>query len=60
MKKRSDLEKYYLSIKPIRELLNKGIINKDEYLKAESIIAEKYCIKIDNLYRLNSLTFESN
>lgn len=60
MKKRSDLEKYYLSITPIRELHNKGIINKDEYLKAESIIAEKYCIKIDNLYRLNSLTFESN
>ncbi len=56
---RSNLEKYYLSIAPIRELLNKGIINKEEYLKAESFIAEKYCIKIDNLYRLNNLTFEA-
>lgn len=60
MSKRSNLEKYYLSITPIRELHNKGIIDKDEYLKAESFIAEKYCIKTDNLYRLNHLTFEAN
>jgi len=54
--KRSDLEKYHLSIAPIKSMFDQGIINKSEYLKAESFLADKYCIKNGNLYRLNHLT----
>ena len=54
--KRSDLEKYYLSIAPIKSMFDQGIINKSEYLKVESFLSNKYCIKNGNLYRLNHLT----
>jgi len=54
--KRSDLEKYYLSIAPIRSMYEQGLLTDDEYLKSEQIIADKYCIKDNNLYRLNDLT----
>lgn len=36
-----------------------GIIDKHDYLKAELYLAEKYCIKKGNLYRLNDLTIPS-
>ena len=54
--KRSDLEKYYLSVAPIKSLYDQGIINKTEFIKSETFLADKYCIKIGNLYRLNNLT----
>lgn len=53
---RSNLEKYYLSMTPIKSMFEKGIISKQEYQKAESYLADKYCIKKGNLYRLNNLT----
>lgn len=53
---RSNLEKYYLSIAPIKEMFTKGILSRNNYLKAEVFLAEKYCIKKGNLYRLNNLT----
>jgi len=53
---RSDLEKYYLSMKPFETMLESGIITSQEYQKAESFLAKKYCIKKDSLYRLISLT----
>ncbi len=57
--KRSNLEKYILSITPIRLMLEKEIMTKQDYQKAESHLAEKYCIKKGNLYRLIHLTIPS-
>jgi hypothetical protein len=54
--KRSNLEKYYLSMAPIKEMFDMGTITNPEYQKAESFLADKYCIKKGNLYRLNNLT----
>jgi hypothetical protein len=54
--KRSNLEKYYLSLAPIKSMLEQEIITKSDYQKAESYLANKYCINKGNLYRLNLLT----
>lgn len=54
--KRSSLEKYFLSIVPVKLMLEKGVITKQEYLRAESFLADKYCIKNGHLYRQNNLT----
>jgi len=53
---RSDLEKYYMSIEPIKAMFEEGVITKSEYIKSEAFLADKYCIKNGNLYRLNHLT----
>jgi len=58
--KRSNLEKYYLSVAPIKLLFEKGELTKQDYLKAESFLADKYCIKIGNLYRFIDLTIPRN
>ena len=58
--KRSNLEKYYLSIAPVKLMLEKGVITKQDYIKAESFLADKYCIKNGHLYRLNNLTIPRN
>lgn len=57
---RSNLEMYYLSIRPMKLMYGKGFIIKQDYLKAESFLAEKYCIKKGNLYRLIDLTIPRN
>ena len=53
---RSNLEMYLLSIAPIKTMFDQKIISKIEFIKAESLIADKYGIKNGNLYRLNNLT----
>ncbi len=53
---RSNLEQYLLSIQPAKSMRDEGIITYQEYSKIELFLAEKYCIKKDNLYRLNDLT----
>jgi hypothetical protein len=35
---------------------NREILNEADFQKAESVLASKYCIKKDSLYRLNDLT----
>ena len=57
---RSNLEMYYLSLAPIKLMYDEGLITKQDYTKAESILAEKYCIKKGNLYRLIDLTIPRN
>ena len=57
---RSNLEKYYLSMAPIKKMFDIGTITNSEYQKAESFLAEKYCIKKGNLYRLIDLTIPRN
>ena len=56
---RSNLEKYYISLKPIMHLFEQELISKNGYQKAEVYLAKKYCIKKGNLYRLNHLTIPS-
>lgn len=58
--KRSNLEKYLLSISPINEMYKNGLLIKKEYLEAEDFLAKRYCINKGNLYRLNDLTIPPN
>ncbi len=53
---RSSFEKYLLSIVPIKTMFDIGLLAKQEYNNAEHYLAEKYCIKKGNLYRLFDLT----
>jgi hypothetical protein len=39
----------------INKMYEKEMINKSEFLIAEEMIAKKYCIKKDNIYRSNHL-----
>jgi hypothetical protein len=56
---RCSLEKYLLSIVPIKTMFDIGLLAKQEYNKAEHYLAEKYCIKKGNLYRRIDLTIPS-
>lgn len=51
----SNLERFVASLSIVKSLLFKGEISKEEYYKAENHLAEKHCIKIDNLHRPNDL-----
>jgi len=53
---RSNLEKYLLSAVPVKTMFDMGLLVKQEYNQAEHYLADKYCIKKGNLYRLIDLT----
>ena len=53
---RSNLEKYLLSIVQVKTMFNMGLLVKQEFNQAEHYLADKYCIKKGNLYRLIDLT----
>ena len=53
---RSNVEKYLLSVVPVKTMFNMGLLAKQEYNQAEHYLSEKYCIKKGNLYRLIDLT----
>lgn len=40
----NNIECYLLSIDVIKNMLNLGIINHEDYIKAEQFLANKYCI----------------
>ena len=50
-----NIEQYYASLVHLVVMKNKGILNDADYLKAESVLASKYRIKKDSLYRANDL-----
>ncbi len=50
-----NIEQYYASLIQFVSMKNKGIINDADFIKAESFLASKYCIKKDSLYRANDL-----
>jgi len=50
-----NIELYYSSLVHLIAMKNKGILNEADFLKAESVLASKYCIKKDSLYRSNNL-----
>lgn len=52
---RSNLEKYYYAIANLKQMQNHSVISLADYIKAESFLAEKYCIKNGSLYRSNDL-----
>jgi len=56
----SNVEKYLLSVEPVKTMLDMGLLVKHEYNQAEHYIADKYCIKKGNLYRLIDLTIPSS
>jgi hypothetical protein len=53
---RSNVEKYLLSVVPVKTMLDMGLLIKQDYNQAEHYLADKYCIKKSNLYRLIDLT----
>lgn len=57
---RSNVEKYLLSVVLVKSMFDKDLLAKQEYNQAEHYLAEKYCIKKGNLYRLNDLTIPPN
>ena len=50
-----NVEQYYSSLVHLIAMRNKGILNDADFLKAEAVLANKYCIKRDSLYRANDL-----
>lgn len=52
---RISIENYYLSLIVIKSMLKLEIIGYAEFRKAESLIAERNCIKDGSIYRTNDL-----
>ncbi len=50
-----NIESYYSSLVHLIAMKNRGILNEADFQKAESVLASKYCIKKDSLYRANYL-----
>lgn len=48
-------ESYLTSLLVFKNMMIKGILTSDEYIKAENLLAKKYCINKGNLYRQNDL-----
>ena len=51
----NELNLYIAEVSLIKEMLEQGIIDKDDFLKAETYLAKKHCIKDKSIYRLNKL-----
>ena len=48
---RSKLESYLASMMQAKKMLSQGIVSSDDYIKIDTIIAEKYGISSCSLYR---------
>ena len=46
---------YYNALRQAKSMLNKGIIDADEFDKIEEKLSEKYCINSMSIYRYNNL-----
>ena len=51
MENRENVLGYTLAVMMAEELLNKGIISKEEYGKIELKYCEKYCINLSSIFR---------
>lgn len=49
------IERYSVAMLFAKKMLESSIISNEDYNKIEDKIAQKYCIKIDSIYRLNDL-----
>lgn len=52
---RSNIERFYMALAPIRAMERSGILTHLEFLKAEDFLARKYYLNKHNIYRLNDL-----
>jgi hypothetical protein len=50
-----NIESYFSSLMHLIAMKNREILNEADFQKAESVLASKYCIKKDSLYRANDL-----
>ena len=48
---RANLESYLASMLQAKNMLSQGVISSDDYIKIDTIIAEKYGISSCSLYR---------
>ena len=48
---RANLESYLASMMQAKKMLSQGVISSDDYIKIDTIIAEKYGISSCSLYR---------
>lgn len=49
------IERYSVAMLFAKKMLESSIISNEDYDKIEDKIAQKYCIKIDSIYRTNDL-----
>lgn len=49
------IERYSVAILFAKKMLDSSIISSEDLNKIEDKIAQKYCIKIDSIYRTNDL-----
>lgn len=49
------IERYSVAMLFAKKMLESSIISNKDYQKIEDKIAQKYCIKIDSIYRVNDL-----
>ena len=60
MEQNKNVEQYTASMKMVELMLDKGLIDEDDFKKSEAFLAKKYCIKPDSVYRSNHLLFQRN
>lgn len=60
MEQSKNVEQYTASMKMVESMLDKGLIDEDDFKKSEAFLAKKYCIKPDSVYRSNHLLFQRN
>ena len=60
MEQNKNVEQYTASMKIVELMLDKGLIDEDDFKKSETFLAKKYCIKPDSVYRSNHLLFQRN
>ncbi len=60
MEQSKNVEQYTASMKMVELMLDKGLIDEDDFKKSEAFLAKKYCIKPDSVYRSNHLLFQRN
>ncbi len=53
------LNRYINGVKAIESMFQKGIITEEDFIKAESNLAKKHCIKPNSIFKLNDLINEA-
>ena len=56
---KKEITDYLNSMAVVKSLLEKGIINKEDYKKAEEYLAQKYNVSIKSIYRSITWYFHS-
>lgn len=54
-----NLNRYVNGIKAIETMFIKGIIDEEDFNKAETHLAKKHCIKPNSIFKLNDLINEA-